>query len=703
MLSRKNAAPALFGILALFTGACATTPTEAPAAKHTTAKAAPTAAVGGPITPSKGAPGVAKPASPREERDFREIFTLYSRGSYDAAIQKLQLFDKTYPQSSLSSQAENLHGLSYLLTKRPAQAVAHFRRAIDESASNPSMTQYLTYNLADAQFEAGQVDEARKTAAGIDVEPMDKENRIKVHYLRARIEAQRAQHLEAAREALAAGKLLLPNSGKETRNAVATLLEGSLKSVSEPAALEELYRRYEDSTLSDAVLFRLGTLEAETGQRDKAISRFQLLMSRFPESPYYAQAAELARTGGLSAAASPAPVASSGRDTGPVDGRAIGVLLPMKGKFAKFGARSLQGIEMAFGVFNASHPDNKITLHVEDSGDEADSAVRALDRLVKQRHVVAVIGPLLSKGIDQVTARAEELGVPLVSLARHLGIQSDYIFQAGLTLRLQAREIARFAVEKLGMKRFAIVYPRDKVGEDGMQKFWDAAESLGGVIRGVESYNPGETDFRQPVDRLAGLYYTEARAKELEDLAKERELNKIKKRTRKTEKYYVLKPIIDFDAVFIPEEPKVAGQLLPTFAYRDVDGVRFLGTSAWNSPDFPARVANMADHSYFLDAFFPESQAPATRKYVEAYRSMFNQEPTSMDALAYDAGRVVESIVARNDGLSRSDLRDKLKDVKNFNGVTGKLTYQEGQFSRDLKILTVKGGKIIEAAASAGE
>jgi ABC-type branched-subunit amino acid transport system substrate-binding protein len=651
-------------------------------------------------------------SSPREEQDYRDITTLYSRGAFEAAILKLQAFAKNYPRSPLRVQTANLHGLCDLLSKRPAQAIPHFQRAIDRAGAASPLTPYLLYNLANAQFEAGRLDESQRTAARIvGAADMDRDNRIKVHYLKGRILARKGLPAESARECLIAGKAMLPTASRDTRNAVSTLLDSQLRQLQDTAVLEDLYRNFEDSSLADQPLFRLGALEiGSPATQSTGRMRLQLLHSRFPDSVYATQAAELLRAhpepGSVVAGSELTPsdlttTASnaSNRDTGPVEPMTIGVLLPMKGKFAKFGARTLQGIELAFRIFNESEPDSKVTLVIEDSGEEAESTIRALERLVLRHHVVGVIGPLLSKGIDQVTARAEALGIPMISLARHVGSPGEYVFQGGLTLRIQTTEIARYAVEKLGIKRFAIVYPRDKVGEDGMHRFWDAVESLGGTVAGVESYNPGETDFRQPIDRLSGLYYTEARARELEELSKQRTLNNIKKRTRRTEQYFSLKPIIDYEAVFIPEEAKIAGQILPTFAYRDVDQVKFLGTSAWNNSELATRTQAAAERAFFPDAFFPEDGSPQTRKYVDKYRATYNQEPTAMDALAYDAARVLESILARDPSIGRSELKDKLREVRRFPGVTGTLSCQDNYFMRDLKILTAnRQGKVIPAA-----
>jgi ABC-type branched-subunit amino acid transport system substrate-binding protein/TolA-binding protein len=636
--------------------------------------------------PARAPADISAGASSQETAAYQSAFTLYSQGAYDAASAQLALFEREYPAGAQLPQAENLHGLALLLSRHPLDAATHFKRAIGASRSD-SFNQYVLYNLAKAQFEAGDGDGAQASVASIKLEVLDRENKLKVYFLRARLLLRKHQALDSARESLAASRLLSEMQVREMGEARGTLVafvDEALREVQGSAELETLFRDYEDSPLIDHVLFRLGSQAMARGDREVAEVHLRGLMTRFPQSDLYQQAAELLR---------------STQDAAPADGATIGVLLPLKGKFARFGNQALQAIELAFRVFNVGEPDSGVKLVIEDSGEDADQASRALERLVSQQHAIAVIGPLLSKGIDKVTAKAQALGVPLVSLARYPGTQGEFVFQSGLTVKLQAREIARYAIEKLGLKRFAILHARDKVGQEFAQNFWDAVESLGGEITGYETYSPGETDFKQSVDRLAGLYYTEARARELDDLAKQREAGGIKKLTRKTEAYYKVKPLADFDAVFIPDEPRISGQILPTFAYRDVDRVRFLGTAAWNSPDFPARAEGAGMFSLFPDAFTPDSATPAVRRFIEKYKATYGQDPSSGEALAYDAGRLVEAVLSPPT-TSRIELRERLRNLKDFEGVTGKIAYVDGQFSRDLKILTVRAGRISEAGDS---
>ncbi len=387
-------------------------------------------------------------------------------------------------------------------------------------------------------------------------------------------------------------------------------------------------------------------------------------------------------------AVTPTPVAI------PASENAIGILLPNKGKYAKFANQSLHAIELAFRTFSLDEPDSKYTLILEDSGETPEQTLQALNLLYEKHHVIAVIGPLLSKGIEMVTKRTEELGLPLISLAQQNGGRSKFVFQAAVTPKLQTHEIAQYAVQSMGLHRFAILQPKDKFGEQMSQAFWDEIENLGGEIVGIEPYPSDETDFRQYIDKLSGLFYSESRQEELDALAQTRLELKIKKRNRKTEKYFNLKPIVDYEAVFIPDEPKNIGQILPTFAYRDVEKIKFLGISTWNSPELLSRSQNYVEGAVFLDSYYSEDESPKGKEFREKFKLIFQEEPSSIEAIAFDAASILIQTLDSLKSKARHTLRDQLADVSNFPGITGNIRYKDGQWLRNLNILTVHKGHI---------
>ena len=639
-----------------------------------------------PVVAPKFPGGKPGKSSPKLEAEYADAQTAYSSGDFETATRKVEALLAKSPRGAVYAQAQNLYGLCHLLHRKYPEAIQAFQAAVATDPNNRNFNLYVLYNLAKAQVEAGRLGDAESTLTLIDPSALDRENRSKFHFLRGTVHVKRGIQYEGLREILTASRLLEGIQLKDVRNPFGSLMAQAIDELPGTLPLENLYSDFEDSPFADYLLLRLAQREQAAGEHAKAELHLQTLMSRFPQSEHYAQAAQLSRA----------------RESEiPVDGTAIGVLLPMKGKYGRFGARVLQAVELGFNIWDNTAADTRTTIVVEDSGEEPETAVRALERLVQKHHVAAVIGPLLTKGIDQVTARAQELKVPLLSLSRQPGTPpADFAVAAGLTQHIQAFELARHGIQQLGLKRFAIMAPRDKFGEEFTHAFWDAVEQMGGEIVGVESYNPGETDFRAAVDRLSGLYYTEARQRELDVLAKDRETNQIRKRTRKTEQFFALKPIVDFDAVIVPDEPKVAGQVLPTFGYRDVEGIKFLGTSAWNSPEFTTRTQGFGERSFFVEAFLPASNSAQVKRFTDNYRLLFNQEPTSTEAIAYDAARLLDQALIQSGAeRKRGDILERLKSTKGFPGVTGTIAFKDGYFFRDLKLLTLKGNQIVEASS----
>jgi ABC-type branched-subunit amino acid transport system substrate-binding protein/predicted negative regulator of RcsB-dependent stress response len=600
-------------------------------------------------------PKVAPPPSQRAREEnaitrnpeYRAVQAAYKHGKYAEAIARAtQLEKKTRSLLSLA-YIRNLKGLSYLATRKPLPAIVQFQRALDYQPPE-TIKPYLEYNLAAALTDAGQIDDALETLKEIRPESLNLETRAKFHSVSAKDLIAKESWVAAARETLKASKAAGPVAGLKAT--YVELLDRSLSPIRKQEDILAVLAGLEDSPIADRVKQRI--------------------------SP------------GLNLEAPPTTTVG--------EARSIGVLLPLSGRFADFGSRVLHAITLAFRTYDPTGLDFK--LEIEDTGDSVEQTIRALNRLANERQVSAVIGPLLSKGIDQVTTRAETLGLPMVTLSQQPGTPGDYIISAGLTPKMQATAVAKTAIQKLGLKRFAIITPRDRFGDQYAQSFWDAVEALGGQIVGMETYSSGETDFRQVIDKLAGTYYKEARQREIDALAKTREEMKIKHKTRKTAQYFDLPPIVDFDAVFIPDEPKVVGQILPTFAYRDIDKVKFLGISTWDSPELLKRAAKFVEGSVFVDGLFADSESVPAQKFITRFMRNTGVAPTTIEAMAYDAALAVEGSLRDLDPgtVSRSEIKDRLRTVSDLPGATGMITYRDGEYTRSLTLLTVKDGKITE-------
>ncbi len=447
---------------------------------------------------------------------------------------------------------------------------------------------------------------------------------------------------------------------------------------------------YADAGKKEDALRAIGTIDLSkmelADQRKVDVLREKLLLPGPP--PSSGHGSEPA----ISSPMSPgAPIAQTTEIyQGPVNPNRVGLLLPMSGKYEAFGKKVQRAIELAF-----QHSDNNRTKDIElvpmDSGDSPFTQQNALKKLVEEQQVVAVIGPLLSKGIETLATQAEHYQIPLVSIAQVQGIATPHLFSCSISTQDQAAKMADYAMKVRGFRRFAILAPSNKVGEETAHNFWDEVLSRGGEVRAFELYDPDLTDFREPVDKALGLHYTEVRTKELKELAEKRAELKITKKTMKTQQYFSLPPIIDFDAVFIADEAKTVGQIIPTFAYRDARGLSYLGVTSWNSPQLVTRAQEQAEGATFPVVFNTLAPPQTTKRFYDLYSSTYSTNPGELDALAYDTANLVIKVM--NDRPStREEFKEKLEKTEDVEGATGRVSVKEHRCVRDLALYTVKKG-----------
>src|ERR1700747_2568606 len=73
--------------------------------------------------------GLDPQSAAKDNVEYREIYRFYTLGDYETALKRMTSFERMYPSSKILPSVENLHGMTYLLLKQPAQAVAHFKKA----------------------------------------------------------------------------------------------------------------------------------------------------------------------------------------------------------------------------------------------------------------------------------------------------------------------------------------------------------------------------------------------------------------------------------------------------------------------------------------------------------------------------------------------------------------------------------------------
>jgi ABC-type branched-subunit amino acid transport system substrate-binding protein/predicted negative regulator of RcsB-dependent stress response len=387
---------------------------------------------------------------------------------------------------------------------------------------------------------------------------------------------------------------------------------------------------------------------------------------------------------------------------------ALGVVLPLSGPYAPFGEESLRGVLLAAGVFGAADAQApELRIVVRDSQGQAAQAAAAVRELAADDEIAAIVGPLLSGECEAAAAAAQELRVPLLTLtAREEIVRGrDYVFR----LRTRPAEETALLVDHaraLGASRFAILYRDDAYGRGLRGLFWDAVESRGGRVVAVSSYPPDAKDFAEPIRRLVGYSLLDdderaliARRESI--LQKARRLPPTEALALRSEAQSIrradgapLPPIVDFDALFVPETAEGLVLIAPHLAFHEVIGARLLGPDGSYGPDVVRLAGEHIEGALFVSHFFAQSPIPYVHEFSERYRQSFGTEPAVFAAQSYDAANLVLVQLAHRRS-ARDAVRDGILGVSGYPGVAGVLSMDpDGNARKRPFLLQVEHGKI---------
>ncbi len=419
-----------------------------------------------------------------------------------------------------------------------------------------------------------------------------------------------------------------------------------LGSASEKLNQEDIVKfmeKTEDSPAKAYLAYRLARIFAEEGKHEEARTLLSKFVSQFPEHEHAQAAKQL--------------LAGYEADAAAADRWTLGCLLPLTGSYKVFGNKAWKGIQLAVQEFGSAEGFPPINIIRKDTASDPDTSAAAVRELAEER-VFAIIGPVATA--EAAGPEAQRLGIPIITLSQKEGITDigDYVFRNFLTPKMLAESLASYCVKSLGLRTYAVLYPAEKYGETFMKLFWEEAEAQGGKVVGAESYRPGQTDFTSAIRKLGR----------------------------------------GFEALFIPDGPEKVGLILPQLAFYDIRNVRLLGTNLWHSEKLLRSAGRFMENAVFPDIFFADSRLGIVQDFVRDFRLMHGERPDFIEALAFDAAAMLFQLMRRSDIQSKRQLRDELRRLRDFRGVTGMTSFDNsGEAHKKLYLLEVKRGRFTEA------
>lgn len=318
----------------------------------------------------------------------------------------------------------------------------------------------------------------------------------------------------------------------------------------------------------------------------------------------------------------------------------IGHFGSMTGSEATFGKSTDQGIRLAVDEVNAAGgiKGKKIRLVTMDDQGKSDEAVAVVKRLIEREKAVAILGEVASGRSKAAAPTAQASKIPMVSPSStnpQVTEVGDYIFRTCFIDPFQGLVMAKFATNNLKLKRVAILRDVKSDYSVGLADVFAAKfKEMGGTIVADLSYQSQDVDFKA-------------------------QLTQIKSKAP--------------DGIFIPGYYTEVGLIARQARELGVT-VPLMGGDGWDSPKLTEIGQKAIEGGYFSNHYSNESKDPLAVDFLKRFQEKFGVSADGLSAAGYDAAKILLSAITSAAEPKPELIRNELAKVKDFAGVTGKIS-----------------------------
>jgi branched-chain amino acid transport system substrate-binding protein len=334
----------------------------------------------------------------------------------------------------------------------------------------------------------------------------------------------------------------------------------------------------------------------------------------------------------------------------------IGVNAPLTGDIPKVGEGTKYAAQMwledvtAAGGLDVGGTKYPVELDIQDNESKAESAVAANTKMITQDGVLVIVGPQASKQAVPAGEVANNDETPMVSpwsTNPNTTLNRPWVFRACFLDPFQGPVIANFVTDEFGYTKAAVLYDIASDYPKGLAEYfksaWEGLHGAGSVVA-YESFTTKDKDFSA-------------------------QLTKIKDSGAEflfTPQYYDEVPLI----------VKQAHQLGFTNP--------IVGSDSWGSAELMSLCGSDCYGLYFSTHYAAAGATGKTKEFIDRYNAKYGYVPDDVAALTWDAFGLVQTAI-QNCGTITGDLatdrkcvRDALAQIKDYQGITGNMTFTPG-------------------------
>ncbi|MDT8380049.1 MAG: ABC transporter substrate-binding protein [Desulfotignum sp.] len=333
----------------------------------------------------------------------------------------------------------------------------------------------------------------------------------------------------------------------------------------------------------------------------------------------------------------------------------IGVNAPLTGDIPKVGEGTkyaaqmwLEDIEKAGGL-DVGGKKYEVKLVIEDNESKAESAVKANTKMITQDDVLAIVGPQSSKQAvpaGEVANKYKTVMISPWSTNPNTTLDRPYVFRGCFLDPFQGPVVANFITDEFGFTKAAVLYDVASDYPKGLaevfKQAWEEKHGPGSVVA-YESFTTKDTDFSSQLTKIV----------------------KSGAEVLFTPQYYNEVPLIVSQA-------KNLGWTGP-----------IVGSDSWGSAETIELCGEDCYGLFFSSHYAAAGAKGATKAFIDRYEKTYGYIPDDVAALTWDALRLAQQAIQDTGELTgkiekdREAVRDALARIKDFDGITGQMTFTE--------------------------
>jgi branched-chain amino acid transport system substrate-binding protein len=333
----------------------------------------------------------------------------------------------------------------------------------------------------------------------------------------------------------------------------------------------------------------------------------------------------------------------------------IGVNAPLTGDIPKVGEGSKFSAEMwledinAAGGLDVGGTKYPVEIVIEDNESKAESATKANTKLITQDEVLVIVGPQSSKQAVPAGGVANDNETPMVSpwsTNPNTTLDRPWVFRTPFLDPFQGPVIANFVTDEFGFSKAAVLYDVASDYPKGLAEFfkgaWEDVHGADSVVA-YESFTTKDADFSAQLTKI-----------------------------RESGAEFIFTPQYYNEVALIAQQAHELGWDAP-----------IVGSDSWGSAELMNLCGDDCKGQFFSTHYAAAGATGATKEFIDRYNEKHGYVPDDVGALTWDTMLIIQKAIqdcgtiTGDIATDRACVRDALAQIKDFDGITGKMTFTE--------------------------